>query len=278
MRTIFAWVSMLLAGGCLAGEGDSLLLVSTPPPQRVFGGGERVITATFENLGETAVQAGMNLQLVQTSYATAVLLSETPWKTLKVLPGQTVLESVRLDFPEVRAETPFAIRWLESTNRVVGVSQVQAYPTNLLQELSALVGEDGRLGLFDPADQLKPILRSLRVEFEDLENSGVAGFRGQLAILGPFESKSDMPGDLVRRVQEMASKGVPTVWMQPPPGPRDKLQPSFVTVPVDEGTVVLMQHNLIPDLAANPQSQLNLIHCCRLAVRPEPARLPQMRE
>lgn len=269
-----AWLTLLPAWGCLADGGDSLRVVPPQQPLRFFAGSTQAIPITFCNEGSNTVEAHGNLRVLQTTSATAVLISDTQWKTLKVLPGQTVLESANVEFPSVRAETRFAVQWAEGTNRVVVVTQVLAYPTNLLQELRALVGEEGRLGVFDPADQLKPLLRSLRVEFEDLEDSGVASFRGQLAILGPFPSKADVPEDLTRRVQKIAAKGGAAVWMQPPPGPRDKLQPSFVTVAVGTGTVVVVQNDLIAELAVSPQSQLNLIHCCRIAARPESARLP----
>jgi hypothetical protein len=248
----------------------------TREPQRVFAGPNRAFNVTWQNTGSKAATADLQMRLVQTSTWTTTVIGDSPWKQLQVLPSQTVLEEATLDFPAVKAETRFLVQWLAGTNQVLGTTEVLVYPTNLLAELSVMVGEEGTLGVFDPTHQLKPLLGGVGVEFQDLEDTGVASFRGQLAILGPFDSRKDMPADLTRRVQEMAGKGMATVWMQPAPDPRDKLRPSFETVAVGAGTVVVMQHDLVPDLAVSPQSQLNLIHCCRLALQPEPPRLPDM--
>ena len=54
------------------------------------------------------------------------------------------------------------------------------------------------------------------------------------------------------------------------------LQPSFRTVPIGDGAVVVVQPQLVANLTENPQAQLNLLHFCRLAREPEPPRLPNL--
>ena len=66
-----------------------------------------------------------------------------PWKTLEVLPGQTVVESAELNFPAVNAETRFVIQWLAGADRVLGVSDALVYPTNPLAQLLPLIGVRG---------------------------------------------------------------------------------------------------------------------------------------
>ncbi len=214
------------------------------------------------------------MRLMQLTSATATTLAEQPWKTLQVLPGQTVIESATLDFPDVRAETHFLIQWIDTTNHAFGATEVRVYPTNLLAELKTLAGERLPVGVFDPANLLKPLLNALKMDCEDLQESGVARFTGKLAIAGPFDTREQMPGDLRERIEKLARKGAGVVWLQPPPESRDKLQPSFRIVPVGAGAVVVVQAQLIGNLADSPQAQLNLIQLCRLARQPEPPSLP----
>ena len=265
------------AGGlCLAAFAANAQLHVLPDeePQQVFSGDARTIAIRVRNEGNAPAAADLRSQLYQASATTAAPLGDTPWKRLQILPGQTIVESATLNFPDVKAETRFLVRWLAGTNRVPGTTQVLVYPTNPLAELTSLAAQEA-LGVFDPGDQLKPLLRRATVAFTDLEDAGVATFRGKLAILGPFSKKMDVPPDLARRVEEMAGKGVAAVWLQPPPGPRDKLQPSFYTMPWGTNAVVVAQASLVTKLAESPRSQWNLLELCRAALRPQPPRLPQ---
>jgi hypothetical protein len=241
----------------------------------VFAGDARKITAVWRNAGDKTATVEVGTRLCQTSSATVSPLAEKPWKKIEVLPGQTVLEFILMDFPAVNAETRFLIQWLEGTNHVIGTTDVLVYPTNLLAELKMLAGEEP-LGMFDPGDQLKPLLKSAKVDIVDLEDTGLEDFRGKLAIVGPYESKAQMREGSANQIQVMARKGVAVVWLQPPQDKRDKLQPSFFPVPEGQIATVVVQANMVADLAENPRSQFNLIHFCRLALRPVPPQLPHL--
>lgn len=295
--------------GAIAGTArGELQVVPASEPTRIFAGAARSFPVVWQNTGDTTVTTEVRMRLLQASSATTTTLGEWTWKKLQILPGQTITERATLDFPEVKAETRFLVKWLEGTNRAnlppheprgsgresapsnppasesrltsaatignFGITEVLVYPTNLLAELKSLAGEDQPVGVFDPANTLKPMLKAAGVESEDLQDSGVADFRGKLALLGPFNSREQMPGDLGERIEKLARKGAGVVWLQPPPAPRAKLQPSFRTVPVGEGAVLVVQPSLVTNLADNPQAQLNLLHCCHLALKPEPPRLP----
>lgn len=268
--------------GCLEAVAVSargeLRLVPEMEPQSVFAGPGRMFKLTWENTGNQAAGVDLTLHLLQTSSSTATATGDTPWKRLEVLPGQTVIEHASLDLPEVRAETRFMVQWREGTNRLFGTTELLVYPTNLLKELKPLAGEELPVGLFDPNNMLKPLLKTLSIEFDDLEDSGIADFRGKLAVVGPFTSRDRLPGDLRERIEKLARKGSAVVWLLPPPAPRAKVQPAFQSVPVGPGTVVLVQATFIVDLTNDPRSQLNLIHCCRLARNPVAPRLPTSAE
>jgi hypothetical protein len=244
-------------------------------PPRVFAGDARKITVIWHNAGDKAVGAEMRIQLYQTSSATAAPLSEKAWKKIEILPGQTLLESASMDFPAVNAETRFLIQWLEGTNQVVGKTEVLVYPTNLLAELKTLVGEEN-FGILDPNDELKPLLKQNHVEFSDLGETALEDFQGKLAIIGPFQTKAHMREGLAETIQKIARKGAAIVWLQPPPGPRDPIKPSFYIVPEGKGSVVVVQPDLVANLPENPKSQLNLIYFCKLALNPTPYFLPDL--
>ncbi len=276
MKTLATLILLGLLGAVAGTAQGELQAVPATEPVRVFAGTARAFPVVWRNTGDSTVSADVRMRLLQTTSATTTTLGEWPWKKLQVLPGQTVTERAALDFPIVKAETRFVIKWLEGTNHVLGTTEVLVYPTNLLAELKTLAGEDKPVGVLDPGNVLKPLLKSVAVEFEDLEDSGIANFRGKLAIIGPFNSREQMPGDLAERIEKLARKGAGVVWLQPPQSPREKLQPSFRTVPIGDGAVVVVQPQLAANLADNPQAQLNLLHFCRQAREPEPPRLPNL--
>ena len=244
-------------------------------PQRVFAGEGRRITVLFHNPGGSPASADFRTRLYQASSATALLLGEAPWKKLEVLPRQTVLESAPMTFPSVKAETRFLVQWLEGTNRVAGTTEVFVYPPDLLKDLKPLAGEEP-LGVMDPQNQLKPLLKAAAVECQDLEDTRLENYHGKLAIIGPFQSKAQMRESLPNRIRALAQRGVAAVWIQPPPEKRQDLKPSFCTVPEGKGAVVVVQARLVANLAQDPQAQLNLLQLARLALHPEPPRLPHL--
>lgn len=238
-------------------------------PWLAFPGQAKRVPIQVQNLGKDMVDASIETQVYQTTSATAVLRSVAAWKEIKILPGQTVVDSTPLNFPLVKAETRFFVQWWQDPTNRIGQAQVIVYPTNLLDELKPL-GADEPLGVFDPQNQLKPLLQSLNLDFVDLEIVDVANFTGCLAIIGPFQSESQIRGGLGHEVKMLAKKGAAIVWIQPPPKPEHKLEPSFYPTFEGKGLIVTAQSNLIGDLANDPQAQLNLLALCRFAVDPQP--------
>lgn len=253
-------------------------VVTSPQFQAVFAGEARHIEVVFRNSGDQPATANLRARLYQTTTATAVLTGERPWKKLQLLAGQTVVEAAPVDFPLVKAETPFLVQWMEGTNKVLGVTKVMVYPPDLLKELKPLMdGDDGALGVFDPQGQIKPLLKNVKVGFVDLEDAGMEDFRGKLAIVGPFGAITQMRESLANQIQALVRKGIAVVWMQPPSDLRDPLKPSFYTVSEGKVAVVIVQAALVSKLPESPQSQINLIQFARLALNPEPVHLPHLR-
>lgn len=251
--------------------GTNPALVEQAAPQRVFGGGQRPISVMWNNHSDSEVNAAISTRLYQASSSTAVLLREASWKTLQILAGQTVAETAILDLPAVRAETHFLVQWLQASNIVSGTTEILVYPTNQLEELGRLA-DGGRVGVFDPQNRLKPLLRALPVDFADLEANDSKAFSGRLAIFGPFDAKSEVRQELPSVIETLANRGVSVVWILP--AAESMLKPSFYPVPMGKGVVLVAQSELVAQLEQRPQSQLNLIELCRQALHPKPFTLP----
>lgn len=274
MRRFNTWTLLALACCWPALALAHVQLLPDKEPQQVFAGQARKISVVWQNAGIQPIDAEIRMRIFQTTSATAVQLGESSWKELHVLPGQTILESAQVNFPAVKAKTKFLIQWLENSNQLLGVTTVLVYPTNLLMELRPLAG-DKAVGIFDPQNELKPLLRNLKIDFEDMGNLKLENFSGRLAIVGPFRSKNQIHAHLAKEIKSLAKKGVAVVWIQPPVKDRE-IKPSFYCVPEKRTGVVIVQPDLVSDLAENPQSQLNLIYFCKLALNPRPLVLPDL--
>lgn len=254
-----------------------LEIISNAEQQCVFAGETKKIPLIFLNSGDQIFNGEVRTRILQASSATVIRLGEASWKRLQVLPQQKVIESASLNFPAVKAETRFLVQWLEGTNKVVGTTEVFVYPTNLLEQLRSLAGEsEAGLGVLDPSDQLKPLLKKLAIKFVDLEESELDDFSGKLAVVGPGRAGDSKGAGFGERIGTLAKKGVAVVWIQSAPKKRSKLWPSFYSVPEYRASVVVVQPALIADLSGNPQSQLNLIYFCQLALNPQPPGLPDL--
>ena len=269
-----ALVALLALTSSVSATGSDLIeLVTNAQPQCVFGAGDQRFFITWRNSGQASATEEVRGILFQTTTATAVRIGTLASKTVAVLPGQTVLNSVRADFPQVKAESKFLIEWVSDTNRILGKTEILVYPTNLLAELKPLLSGE-TLGVLDPTDQLKPLLKRNGVELVDLSERTLAEFSGKLAILGPFASKTQRPDDLAKSAKAMAKNGSAVLWFDPPPSAQDGLKPSFYSVSAGAKTVVVANADLVAELQENPRSQKQLLALCRMAINPQTPGLP----
>lgn len=256
-------------------EAHAQFSVTTEPGGAgVFSGRTNPIAVRIHYTGAQAATADFRIRLIQTGAATTIRIGDFAWKQVTLLPAQTILDTAQVGFPAVKAETRFLIQWIEGVTNVVGNSEVVAYPTNLLARLKALAGSDP-VGVFDPANQLKPLLRSLGLEFQDLQEEGTDKYAGKLAIFGPFETKSQMRASLKDDIRALAKRGVAVVWLQPPPDQRTPLKSSFYAVTEGESRVVVVAHDLVAHLAERPEAQLNLLRLAEEAMQPTLLELPE---
>ena len=272
MRRVLPWL-VLTALWLTPVAAAPLQLLAGAEPQAVFAGPNQVIPLYWRNTGETANETQIQTRMMQLTSATAACVSEAPWKKLQVLPSQTVLETAALDFPPVQAKTRFLVEWLDDNSNVLGATEVFAYPTNLLAELGILLDHnENMLGVYDPENELKPLLKNLKIGFDDLENTVAENFRGRLAIIGPFGSKLGAKSLVATQIKLLTKNSVAVVWVPPVKNDAlsadEKIQPSFYLVPQDQTATVVAQPAMVDNLANNPRAQLNLIYFCKLALQP----------
>ena len=110
-----ATLVLLLAASSSSAARAQLQALPDKEPQRAFSGEGRKVAVLLHNPGAGPVEADLRTRLQQASSATTAPLGEAPWKKLTVLPGQTVLESVNLTFPSIKAETRFLVQLVDGT-------------------------------------------------------------------------------------------------------------------------------------------------------------------
>ncbi len=268
-----AWLLLLLAGPWLLGAAPLTILPDESPPV-LFADQAESVEARFLNPTATNVEVSLRFRLLQAGTATVMPISEVrSWKKLPVLAGQTVVERLAVRLPAVRAETRFLVQWLDEGGQAIGTSDLVAVPPDLLTELKALAG-DRPLGVFDPTDQLKPLLPKVGVEFEDLDLEGLERFRGRLAIVCPADPTQVEPSALLRRLTKCRGAGVNLLWF------RNVVPAPAQPVPVclrrpGGGTLVLADARGLVGLSGRPDRQRALICLARLAVNAEPSELTQ---
>ena len=263
MKYLLIWLSLcpVLAGAQLEWRSDDT-------PQVVFGGGHRSVRVMLRNPTDQPVTVDFRTRVLQTSSAIAMPLGvPQPWKRLQVLAGQTVVESAKITFPLIKAETRFLVEWITEKDKVLGPSEVIVYPPGVLKELKAIAGETP-LGVLDPQDQLKPVLKAQQIEFMDLDDSD--HFAGRLAILGPFPSSAQMPVDLPRRIKALTSSGAAVIWIQPPRESTMEPEMPVRLLRRANANVVVAPFRLFSNLSGDPRAQSNLVRLASLVLKPEP--------
>jgi|SRR5665213_1957001 len=255
--------------------GAPLEVLHGTEPQYAFDGEGRIVRIKFHNRDDgKAVESRLFTRIYQESSATAMPIGEPQeWKVLQVPPGQTVTEEAKLTFPDVRAVTVFQVRCLDDKTNEIGRVKVRVCPRDLLKQLAQEKGTEP-VGILDPENQIKPLLKNLKIKFQDLDaDAGFDEFTGKLAIVGPFSSREKSPDDLRQRIIGACKKPMSVVWILPPQS--EEPVPNLYTVRTGESTVAIVAAHLVAHIADSPQAQINLLRCVTLALHPQSLNLPQ---
>ncbi|MDB6026761.1 MAG: hypothetical protein JWM68_2984 [Verrucomicrobiales bacterium] len=273
MKRLLCVMLLVLQMDFASAEG---LQVIAGEPQFVFEGSKQSVPVTFRNNGDKEITAEIRILLVQESSATTMAIGESrPWKTLRVLAGQTVLETVSVDLPAIRATTSFQLRCLDVKSNELGKISLRVVPRDLLKQLSKL-GGDKAIGVLDPADELKPLLKAAGVEFYDLETgSGFDGFEGKLAIVGPFVENKSLPENLRTRLVARAKRTPSAIILILPPSVQMDPFPPIYLVRESSSTIAVLQPKAVSSITNSPQAQFHLIRAAQMALDPDSLRLPR---
>lgn len=219
-------VAFLLAWPAFA----DLEFVADETPPLVFAGSPQTVRATIRNTGADT-EVDVAIRVVQLTAGSAVPVGEAqPWKKLRVLAKQTVLEDLPVELPAVRAPVRFR---LECAG--IGKLVVTAVPADYLKQLG-----DG-VGVFDPGGKLRAVLKAAKIEFTDLET---APRHGKLAVV--------VAEKLPESVKNMA-----VVWLKPARVPVVVVRRQLVVAPPVDLTTAAGQASLIryAELAVTPENE-----------------------
>lgn len=261
---------LVLLGLCPAWAAAQLELLPDDQLQTVFSSEARRARVVFRNSGPRPIEVCLRTRLFQASSTTLMPLDEAqPWKTIRLLEEQTVIEHITVTLPAVRARTLFHVQWLDEKNAVLGRTILAAYPNDLLKPLKGIAREK-RLGVLDMDEQLIPALKRAGVEFTDLRSGpGLDGFEGGVAIIF-----SKGVADLPARITARAKRGLSVVWILPTNRNATPLEPSAWAVHPGLGTVVMAQPFTVATFDQSPLAQLNLVRFVEWALNPDTLRLP----
>jgi hypothetical protein len=251
--------ALFLVSGVLSARAD-LEIVVPDTPQIVFAGTPAAAALKVRNPDPERREQEFSIRLVQLSSSIAMPIGETqPWKKIEVLAGQTVVESVPVTLPEVRAATSFRIE-VSAAGRVVARLPILGCPREMLKRLAEWGGETP-VGVYDRDAKLKPMLQKAEIPFTDLEpGDDPAAYRGRVAILGPFASEAG--ADWKDLAGKLAGKGVAVVVLLP------QLRAFPFSEAVREGSVVVARGVRVDDLAGSAAQQLALLRLVELALTP----------
>ena len=231
---------------CAAVQAD-LVLVPEETPATIFAGQPAAIRVVLRNTGDTAVETNLSTRLYQVASTVRMPVGDAqPWKTVQVLPHQTVLESFPLTVPAVNGPTRFQVAWAG-----LGHTEIAAYPAEWLKQLAALAGPHP-VAVFDPGAKLRPVLKKMDVEFTDFE---IAPGEARLALVW---SERPLPESIVTR----AKKGMAVVWVRPQKLPACGLR-------LAAGTVLIVPAAELAGLADSPAAQVQLLRYAEWALQSE---------
>jgi hypothetical protein len=211
------------------------------------------------------ITEAIQLRLFQAASGIAAPLGKArDWKRLTVLGDQTVIESVQLDFPEVRVESTCVVRSQTESGTVLGAFPVVVLPKQPLRELMQLSG--GRPpGLFDLTGELRTVFEKGEVQYENLDTSSDPGLGRLIFATEPSGSTTEHQS-FALKLRGWAKSGAVIVWLKPVPAVSGADVPVQVQG-VGAGSMLLVEASRFKDLDTNPATQRELVALARFAIQ-----------
>jgi len=232
----------------------------------VFGGQEERVQIGFIHSDPEAIRVELGFRLWQSAASTAIPLG--PSETFRILDLPPRVEcrfQVPVTFPEPDDSAEFVVQWIVG-ERSLGASRVLVIPRDHLRRW-AQRHRDRDLWIYDPAEELKPVLKEFDVPFLDLLTmSGPPAGRG-LLILGPFE-KSNRDEVVPEFVGIAETKAAAVARPAPRRQPENSGLP-FIRVHSDrDRTLVEFPEDYFSDLEHSAKSQFRLTQLLELTWKP----------
>lgn len=238
----------------------------TVAPTAGFGGGRVGLNVAFENLTDQRKELDVRTQILQASSSTVAPWGPpAAWKRLSLLPHQTIAEQAMLDFPAVRADTRFLVRFTVD-DTPLGTAEVWVYPTNLLAALTTLL-EGEPLLLVDAPAALHDALVAAKVDCAATTDPPISQ-RSRIALVGtPSGAVQGTAGTDV--VWNLANAKTGVIWLRTVSASEAAIQPAYQAFKVSGTAVVVAHLHSLTNLAADPWAQLRLVRMARLAAGQE---------
>jgi len=179
---------LLVASAALTNAAESLEF--TTHHQVVFGGHRQSVSFTLRNATAAAVTETLHHRLFQLSHRLYAPVGDgVKWREITLPAKATRSLKLAIEIPAVKARTRFKLALFAGNESRLGVIEITALPDNLLDPLQSLAKRE-RVGLWDPADQLRPALEKLEIHPVKLVTRWNAeDFAGDLVIA--VHAKSD---------------------------------------------------------------------------------------
>lgn len=256
-----------IAALCLSASllhAEDLTIPEGGKPMVVFTGREDTILVPFQNESEKSADIAVSLRLYQLTSSSAVPMGvATPWKTVTVPAGKTLLETATVNLPDVRALTVFRATFLSNDSEIGRIS-ILGLPAGSIREL--LKGE--AVGVFGGDGELGQFLTTEGVTTVSADDTN-----SKVVIAGPFFKDSTVPSDLNSRVQEWNARGASVILLLPHRyfAKSDAAGLDFLTgvVRTKSGTVATADASNLTNLKQAAAAQLALHQLLSLALERE---------
>jgi hypothetical protein len=229
----------------------------------VYAAPGQSLRVTIQNSDPSEYQGELRYRLLQGSHTVAAPVASGTAKTLRLLAGQTSIETLAIDIPPVNAPSSFFVQWLKET-KPIGITMLVAFPTNCLERLKALAGESP-LGVWDRDGQIQPLLAGHAVPFYELDKEGWEGFAGKMVLINAGKRTPE----LTEHVVAAQKRGIAMVLIIKDAGDKPgDLTPDFTVQTAGNAKRVTVRASFLTDWS-RPQTQIRLLRLAELASPPQ---------
>jgi hypothetical protein len=247
---------VLFAAGC------QMVMAASADTRVVFAGGPQDVQTILHNAKPAALEEPLvaRAALLASSLAApfAEIRREEP---VKIPPGQSAALTWRVEVPDVRVVSRFALTVSTTAHEQLGTWIFFAIPRNLSEQIITLLG--GSLFVQTGLHELERTLTAAGASAGSMD-APAPGMRN--AILGPW--KTNPPGQGRTRIEALAESGMSCIVI----GPASLPVPRIVLHRLGKGAAITVSGVDFDNFATNAAAQLALWDAAKLAA--SPAELP----